>query len=165
MTDRRTPSIHISQDLADLEAIPDDLDSGVLGPYEFPSPARRRLSAWVYLVGGAVAAAGAIGGLPTGMWLVAGMFVVLAGWHFITAWSLVVSDSEALERAARAVSFPVGHSSGAVRFEGWRSRPIWNVLLYSADDPPSRRGLVLIDAVTGELRGETYEEELLGRES
>ena len=160
MTDRRTPSIHISQDLADLEAIPDDLDSGVLGPYEFPSPNRRRLSAWVYLVGGAVAAAGAMRGLPTGMWLVAGVFVVLAGWHFLTAWPLVVSDSEALERAARSVSFPVGHSSGAVRFEGWRSRPIWNVLLYSADDPPSRRGLVLIDAVTGELRGETYEEEL-----
>ena len=162
MTDREPPSIHIPRDLADSEDVPDDLDSAALGPYEFPSPKRRRLSAWVYLTGGAMAAAGAATGLPVGMWIIAVAFLVLAAWHLLTAWPLAVSDSEALEKAARAVSFPVGHSSGAVRFEGWRSRPIWNVLLYSADDPPSKRGLVLIDAVTGELHGDTYEEVLGG---
>ena len=164
MTDREPPSIHIPQDLADSEDVPDDLDSAALGPYEFPSPKRRRLSAWVYLAGGAIAAAGAATGLPAGMWMIAAVFMILATWHWLTAWPLAVSDSEALEKAARAVTFPVGHSSGAVRFEGWRSRPIWNVLLYSADDPPSKRGLVLIDAVTGEARGEPYEE-VLGSES
>ncbi len=164
MTDREPPSIHIPQDLADAEDVPDDLDSAILGPYELPSPTRRRISAWVYLAGSVAAAAGTTTGLPAGMWAVAAAFLVLGAWHFLTAWPLAVTDSEALERAAQAISFPVGHSSGAVRFEGWRSRPIWNVLLYAADNPPSKRGLVLIDAVTGEVRGEPFEE-VLGPES
>jgi hypothetical protein len=112
----------------------------------------------MYLGAGMLAAAGAMSGLPGGMWIVAASLVVLAGWHMLTAWPLEIRDSEALETAARSVSFPVGHSSGSIRFEGWRSRPIWNVLLYAADNPPSKRGLVLIDAVTGEVRGEPFEE-------
>ena len=160
MTDRETPSIHIPVEVAEAESVPEDLDSGLLGPYEFPTPERRRTSGWVYLVGSGLSVSGALSGFPSGMWAVAVAFGAMAAWHFLTAWPLVVLDSEALEKAAQAVSFVVGHSSGAVRFEGWRSRPVWNVLLYSADDPPSKRGLVLVDAVTGELRGEPYEEEL-----
>jgi hypothetical protein len=160
MTGKETPGIHIPQEIVEAQAVPDDLDSAALGPYEIPTPSRRKLSAWVYLVAAALAAAGALYGLPAGMWAVTGGFAVLAIWHFLTAWPLRVHDEEALATAARAVSFAVGHSSGAVRFEGWRSRPVWNVLLYSADEPPSRRGLVLIDAVTGELRAEPFEEEL-----
>lgn len=160
MSDRETPAIHIPQEVAESEAVPDDLDSWALGPYEFPSPRRRRTSAWVYAIGAGLAAAGAISGLPAGMWVIAAAFAALAVWHSVTAWPLNVGDGEALEVAAKAVTFPVGHSSGAVRFEGLRSRPVWNVLLYSADDPPSHRGLVLIDAVTGELRADPYEETL-----
>ena len=92
--------------------------------------------------------------------MVASSFGALAVWHVVTAWPLEVGDEEALEAAAKAVSFPVGHSSGAVRFEGLRARPVWNVLMYSADDPPSKRGLVLIDGSSGELRVEPYEEDL-----
>ena len=160
MTDRETPAIHISQEVAESEAVPDDLDSWALGPYEFPSPRRRKSSAWVYAIGAILAVAGALSGLPIAMWVVAAAFGALAFWHFATAWSLNVGDDEALKVAARAVSFTVGHSSGAVRFEGLRARPVWNVLLYSADNPPSKRGLVLIDGVTGELRSDPYEEEM-----
>ncbi len=160
MSDRDTPSIHIPQELADAEGVPDDLDSAVLGPYVLPSPTRRRISGWVYVASSVAAAVGALSGLPAGMWAVAVVLLVLGIWHFITAWPLAVNDSEALELAAQAISFPVGHSSGAVRFEGWRSRPVWNVLLYAADNPPSKRGLVLIDAVTGEVRRDPFEEVL-----
>jgi hypothetical protein len=64
---------------------------------------------------------------------------------------LAVDDGAALEAATRSVEFPVGHASAAVGFDGWRSRPVWNVLVFSADDPPSRRGLVRVDAVTGDV--------------
>ncbi len=160
MTEREPPAIHIPQDVADAEAVPDDLDSGALGEYVFPSPRRRRASAVIYLIAGAFAIAGAATGLPSGMWAVGGGLMMLGAWHMITAWPLNVSDRRAMATAARAVGFTVGHSSGAVRFEGWRSRPVWNVLLYSADEPPTRRGLVLVDGVTGDLRGEVFEEEL-----
>ena len=160
MTDRQPPAIHISQEVVESEAVPDDLDSWALGPYEFPSPRRRRSSALVYAIGAILAGAGALSGLPGGMWVVASSFGALAVWAVVTAWPLEVGDEEALEAAAKAVSFPVGHSSGAVRFEGLRARPVWNVLMYSADDPPSKRGLVLIDGSSGELRVEPYEEDL-----
>ena len=37
---------------------------------------------------------------------------------------------------------------------GWRgllSRPTWRILLYSAENPPAKRGLVLVDGVDGEI--------------
>ncbi len=160
MTDREPPAIHIPQEVVDAAAVPDDLDSSILGDYEFPTPRRRRASAWVYLGGGLLAVAGAVAGLPSGMWAVAGGFLLLAIWNFAAAWPLNTTDGQAMAAAARAVGFTVGHSSGALRFEGWRARPVWSILLYSADDPPSRRGLVLVDGVNGELRGDVYEETL-----
>jgi hypothetical protein len=35
---------------------------------------------------------------------------------------------------------------------GWRgalSKPTWRILLYSAENPPTRRGLVLVDGIDG----------------
>jgi hypothetical protein len=36
-------------------------------------------------------------------------------------------------------------------WRGFRSRPTWRVLCYSNEDPPTRRGLVLVDAVNGKV--------------
>jgi hypothetical protein len=38
---------------------------------------------------------------------------------------------------------------------------VWNVLVFSADDPPSQRGLVRVDAVDGRVV-ETYTEPIAG---
>jgi hypothetical protein len=35
---------------------------------------------------------------------------------------------------------------------------VWRVLLYSADEPPSKRGLVELDAVDGEILGSYTED-------
>ena len=148
----------IPEDVARAENIPEDLDSSIVGPYTFPSLTRRRNAAWVYLVGAALAVLGALVGPAIGMLGIAVGLVVLAAWHFAASWPLAVSDSEALEIANRETEFPVGHASAAVGFEGWRSKPIWNVLVFSADDPPSQRGLVRIDAVDGHVV-ETYVED------
>ena len=42
-------------------------------------------------------------------------------------------------------------SDSAIVNGGIRSRPTWRVLCYSAEDPPRRRGLVLVDAVDGRV--------------
>ena len=34
-----------------------------------------------------------------------------------------------------------------MNWRGIRSRPTWRILLYSAEDPPAQRGLVLVDGV------------------
>jgi hypothetical protein len=77
----------------------------------------------------------------------------------LSAWRIAVLDPEALEIANREVPMAVGHASAAVGFDGWRARPIWNVLVFSADEPPSQRGLIRVDAVDGKVVG-TYVEKI-----
>lgn len=156
MTDERRvdrEGIYIERDLADRIDIEEELDSNVEGEYTFPEPSRRRISAWVYLAAGVVAVLTIDGG-----WLVGLGFAALAAWQFAGSWPLAVDEQEALTTAAAVVDFPVGHSSASIRFQGWRSRPRWSVMLYSATEPPDQRGLVVVDAVSGEVVEEPYVE-------
>ena len=137
--------IHIDRDLADQIAIEEELDANVAGEYRFPSPGRRRLSGWVFMAAAIISVPAFEGG-----WLLAIGFVGLAAWQFLSSWPLAVDEHQAMRNAASVVDFPIGHASASIRFHGWRSRPRWSVLLYSAVDPPDRRALVLIDGVTGE---------------
>lgn len=147
--------IHIERDLADQIAIEEELDANIEGEYRFPAPSRRRISAWVYLVAGAVAWVTIDNG-----WLVATGFAVLASWQFLSSWPLAVDEREAMTKAAAAVDFPIGHSSASVRFHGWRSRPRWSVVLYSASEPPDQRALIVVDAVSGAVVETPYVEEI-----
>ncbi|MGH8870532.1 MAG: hypothetical protein ACRDWS_00945 [Acidimicrobiia bacterium] len=149
--------IHIERDLADSLAIEDELDSNRIGPFRFPQPTRRRIAGWVF-----VAAAVLTLILIDGGWLPAIGLVGLAAWNFASAWPLSVDEARALTIAGAAVDFPVGHASAAVTFRGLRSRPRWSVVLYSAEEPPDRRALVVVDAVTGEVAEEPYVEPIEG---
>jgi hypothetical protein len=149
--------IFIERDLADSIAIEEELDSTVVGPYRFPSPARRRISGWVFLAAAVVAMVVIDGG-----WLPAIGLAALALWNFASAWPPMVGEGQALAIAGAAVDFPVGHASAAVTFRGLRSRPAWSVVLYSAEEPPDRRGLVVVDAMSGEVVGEPYTEAVEG---
>jgi hypothetical protein len=148
--------IHIERELAESVAIEEELDSNVAGEYRFPSPRRRRIAGWVYLVGALVAGLSFDGG-----WWVGVGFLALALWQFMSSWPLDIDEKGAMTIAAAAVDFPVGHSSAAVRFRGWRSRPRWSVVLYSAAEPPDRRALVVVDAVTGEIVETPYVEDVV----
>ena len=141
--------VDIPREVADAEGVPEDLDSSLAGPYLIPSPRRRRRAGAVYAVGALLAAVAALAGLPAGFWFVALALALIAGYHWVAGWHLEVGDPEALSLANRAVEFPVGHASAAVSFEGWLAKPVWNVLVFSADEPPTQRGLVRIDARTG----------------
>ncbi|MFQ5522814.1 MAG: hypothetical protein ACE5F5_04455 [Acidimicrobiia bacterium] len=145
--------IHIDRELAEAVAIEEDLDANLADEYVFPDPARRRTSGWVMVAAAAMTVATVDGG-----WPVAAGMLLLAGWLFLSAWSLGIDEVQALSRAASAVPFPVGHAAASLRFRGWRSRPVWSVVLYSATEPPDERALVVIDAVNGELLGDPYVE-------
>jgi hypothetical protein len=71
-----------------------------------------------------------------------------------------VDENQAMTVAGAAVDFPIGHASAAVRFHGWRSRPRWSVVLYSASEPPDQRALVVVDAVSGDVVEEPYVEDV-----
>jgi len=147
--DRR--SIEIPADVAKAAAIPEDLDSSVVAEYHVPNTNRRRRTAVVYFVGAVVVAVLiAAGAVPSAMWWTAVAVLVVVGvYHVIASWNLEVREGPALNVANRTVDFPVGHASASLGFAGWRARPVWNVLVFSADDPPSQRALVMVDGKDG----------------
>ena len=141
------------------EALPDDLNaSEFVGPYQFPDNSRRRIPGTIYLVLAIICFV---------MWLVTrneqpvaindgmlGAAVLLGGFGLIcltSGWRMQVDEKQALVAATGAVGFAVGHASAQQVWRGLRSRPTWRVLCYSAENPPRQRGLVLVDAVDGEV--------------
>ncbi len=140
------------------DALPDDLDvTAYVGPYTFPDIRRRRIAAYLYF---------GIAGISLFGWFVSGNRGLLAAailvgligvYSFAAGWHLAVDQTEALAVASRTVGFPVGHASAQLAWRGLLSRPAWRMLLYSADDPPSLRGLVELDAVDGHVMGEYTE--------
>ncbi len=140
------------------DALPEDLDvTALVGPYQFPGTHRRRIAGTCYLVTAAVCAVGAVTSGNRGLAGAAVLLGLIGGYHLLAAWPLRVDQTGALTVASRTVGFPVGHSSGQLGFRGLRSRPSWRILCYSADDPPSMRGLVELDGVDGSVLGEYTE--------
>lgn len=140
------------------DALPEDLDvTAMVGPYVFPDIRRRRIAAAIYVVIAAVALWGGIASGNGGLVLGGVLLAVIAGYHFVTGWHLEIDQTEALAVASRTVGFPVGHASAQLAWRGLLSRPAWRILVYSADEPPSIRGLVELDAVDGHVLGEYTE--------
>jgi hypothetical protein len=139
------------------DSLPHDLDAGAFeGAYRFPDNSRRRVPGYIYV---AFAAACLVtylvaesSPLVNGGFL--GAFIILTAvglFSLSSGWRMKVDEREALIEAQKAIGFPVGHASAQQVWHGFRSRPTWRVLCYSAEDPPTRRGLVLVDAVDGHV--------------
>ena len=146
-----------TEDLRD--SLPDDLNaSEYVGPYQFPDNSRRRRPAYLYF---------GISAVCVVVWLLrrdhdpvlinngllwAALLLTAVGiLSFTSGWRMHVDEKQALVAAQQAINFPVGHASAQQVWHGFRSRPTWRVLCYSAEDPPTQRGLVLVDAVDGHV--------------
>jgi hypothetical protein len=140
------------------DELPEDLDvTAYVGPYTFPDIKRRRIAGSMYLVVGAAALWAGVAAANGGLVFGAVLLGLIGGYHFLAAWPLKIDQTEALAVASRTVGFPVGHASAQLAWRGLRSRPAWRILVYSADEPPSVRGLVELDAVDGHVIGEYTE--------
>jgi hypothetical protein len=138
------------------DELPDDLNaSEYVGPYQFPDNSRRRIPGVMYLVLAAIcvlvwAARHDDATLVNDGFVGAAVLLGAAGLMCITSgWRMHVDEKQALVAAQGAVGFAVGHASAQQVWRGLRSRPTWRVLIYSAEDPPRRRALVLVDAIDG----------------
>jgi hypothetical protein len=138
------------------DELPGDLDpSAFAGSYRFPDNSRRRIPGVLYLALAVVCLALFLFArdatpLVNGGFAWAAIALAATGVMSITSgWRMTIDEKQALVEAQRAIGFPVGHASAQQVWHGLRSRPTWRVLCYSAEDPPRRRGLVLVDAVDG----------------
>ncbi len=141
------------------DELPHDLDvAGAAGPYEFPDNSRRRKPAVLYAIIAAVCLALWLTSMDSsplvndGFLWAAILLAVVALFSFTSGWRMRVDERQALVAAQGAVAFPVGHASAQQVWRGVRSRPTWRVLVYSEEDPPRRRGLVLVDAIDGSVK-------------
>jgi hypothetical protein len=140
------------------DALPDDINAAdFVGAYRFPDNSRRRIPGYLYLT---LAVACLVAFLVSrdsspivnGGFAWAAVILGVAGVISITSgWRMQVDEKEALVEAQQAIGFPVGHASAQQVWHGLRSRPTWRVLCYSTEEPPERRGLVLVDAVDGRV--------------
>lgn len=147
------------------DELPEDLDAaGYVGPYVFPDNNRRRIPGYLYLLTAAACIGGwAVAGddavLVNDGFLVIGIALALVGgFHLLSGFDLVVDEQDALVSASRSVGFPVGHASAQMGWRGLRSRPTWRILLYSAEEPPEKRGFVLVDGVDGSVVDQMVED-------
>jgi hypothetical protein len=140
------------------DQLPEELDAtAYVGPYVFPNINRRRIPAAMYAALAVLCLAGWVWSTNVGLLVAAILLAAISAYHVVAAWNLEVDQTQALVVATRTVGFPVGHASAQLAWRGLRSRPVWRILLYSADEPPIMRGLVELDAVDGHVMGEYTE--------
>lgn len=141
------------------DELPDDLNAvDHVAAYDFPDNSRRRIPGYLYgiaassclivwKIGNSNGSVLVNRGLVFGACLLGAMAII----SFSSGWKMTIDESEALVRATRKVGFPVGHASAQQVWRGLRSRPTWRIFCYSVEEPPRQRGLVLVDAVNGEI--------------
>jgi hypothetical protein len=140
-----------------VDRLPDDLNAvDHVAPFRFPDNSRRRIPGYIYIASGVVVAvlsAVRDDAVLVNSGLAAGGIVLVAfGLVCLSSgWRMRIDEQEALARAGGAVGFAIGHASAQQVWRGLRSRPTWRVLCYSDEDPPTRRGLVLVDAIDGQV--------------
>lgn len=141
-----------------VDELPEDLQPALVDQddYIFPNNNRRRIPGVIYLV---VAAAMIVVYVVRGDGVLVNPGVLWGGvalglfgiYHLVSGWNLDVDERQALVESTKSVGFPVGHASAQMGWRGVLSRPTWRILLYSNDEPPTKRGFVLVDGVNGEV--------------
>lgn len=141
------------------DQLPDDLNAvDHVAAYDFPDNSRRRIPGILYGIAAVLClVVWEIGNsndsvlVNRGLVFGACLLGVMAIISFTSGWKMTIDESEALVRATRTVGFPVGHASAQQVWRGLRSRPTWRIFCYSVEEPPRQRGLVLVDAVNGDI--------------
>lgn len=140
------------------DQLPEDLQPALVDQdeYVFPNNNRRRIPGFIYLV---IAAAMISIYMARGDAVLVNRGVLFGGialgvfglYSIVTGWNLDIDEREALVQSTKAVGFPVGHASAQMGWRGLLSRPTWRILLYSNEEPPAKRGFVLVDGVKGDV--------------
>lgn len=141
-----------------VDELPADLQPDLADhdDYIFPNNNRRRVPGFLYLgIAAFLVVVYVLRGdgvfVNAGHLFVATLLAAFGVYSLVAGWNLDVDERDALVAAVGEVGFPVGHASAQMGWRGWLSRPVWRMLLYSADEPPSKRGFVLVDGVDGRI--------------
>jgi hypothetical protein len=135
------------------DELPEDLQPSHTSPeYAFPNTSRRlwfsfmtfvfavlSFALWIHSHNGVLVNSGSL--------VLAIVLAVLSIYFIASGWTMRMFARDALASGAQNAGFVVGHASTHLGWLGMRSRPTWRVLLYSHENPPRERSVVLVDAV------------------
>jgi hypothetical protein len=139
------------------DRLPEDLDiTRAQAAYHLPSMSRRRWYAgFAWIISAISLLLWFVRGdrvFVNSAFLILGICLAALGVAFwLAGWSLDIREVDAVSRAASTARFPIGHIAAQLGWQGIRSRPTWRVLLYSAENPPRERAVVLVDGVNGHI--------------
>lgn len=139
-----------------VDELPEDLDASAAIPVTFPNNNRRRIPAVLYLLLGVGAIIAVLvwdgsASVNGGLAVAGGLLCIFAIYGLAAGRTLRIDESEALFAAAATLGYPVGHASAQLSWRGPLSTPVWRLLIYSNEDQPSRRAMVIVDGVSGEV--------------
>lgn len=141
-----------------VDELPEDLQPALADQdeYEFPNNNRRRIPGMIYLVCAAalvllyvVRGDGIL--VNQGLIFAAVILGAIGVYSIVSGNNLDVDERDALVASINHIGFPVGHVSAQMGWRGLLSRPTWRVLLYSAEEPPTKRALVMVDGVNASI--------------
>ena len=156
--------IDISQEDADKQVVPDDLNSLAVGSYIIPSPKRRRTYAFLLIFTSIITQV--LFSLTSWLDVTAGSILVLLAGIFILLIdnSVQVKQSQVIENITQHIPHSIGYYSIALTFKfikGFRFlKPVWTVIVYDHINPPSKKTIIEIDAGTAVLISDAYTESI-----
>ena len=75
-----------------------------------------------------------------------------------------VKQSEVIQRVSKHIPHSIGYYSIALTFEFFKNykflKPVWTVIVYNHNNPPTMKTIIEINASTAELVSETYTESI-----
>ena len=156
--------IEISQEDAEKQTVPEDLNSLAVGSYIIPNPFRRR-NYGLLLISTAI-----ISELITTFndWIdvsVGNFLILLIGCFILLIDNTInVNQSEVIQNISKHLTHSIGYYSIALTFQFIKKvkflKPVWTVIVYDHNNPPTKKTIIEIDASTAELVSEAYTESI-----
>jgi len=155
--------IEIDNDVAEETLLPDDLNSLAVGSYVVPDPSKRKQYPYVVL------------GVVLLIYITSLMIDFVSFVPVIIILSIVslllfvvnnefkIRQQEVIEKISNNIDHSIGYYSIALTFQFTLKQiltPVWTVIVYSHENPPSNKTIIEISAFSGRVITEPYTEKL-----
>jgi len=155
--------IEIDKDVAEETLLPDDLNSLAVGSYVVPDPSKRKQYPYVVL------------GVVLLIYITSLMIDFVSFVPVIIILSIVslllfvvnnkfkIRQQEVIEKISNNIDHSIGYYSIALTFQFTLKQiltPVWTVIVYSHENPPSNKTIIEISAYSGRVITEPYTEKL-----
>jgi len=155
--------IEIDKDIAEENLLPDDLNSLAVGSYVVPDPRKRKQ--YPYVVLGVVLLSFITSLIIDFVSFIPVIIIlsIIALLLFLVNNKFKIQQQEVIERITNNIDHSIGYYSIALTFQFTFKNiltPVWTVIVYSHENPPSNKTIIEINAFSGKVITEPYTEKL-----